>query len=195
MQFTSPAKMQFTIPANTPAEKYEVTFTPFCNWLRDNQIDPAYVDGTQLLTVTSGLISGTMHGFGPFSRQVTVPMHPQLSQEMEAIFFGPVTEAPSGQGIDHSAVALDDVAQLVRQLAEGREEAAAGKKKADEARDQILARLRESGKEYGSVQGQRVLHAKTVEKRQFQTEKFRTAHPELADEFTAMRAETRLEIL
>lgn len=186
--------MQFTIPAQTPAQTYGDLFNPFCDWLRANQIDPEYVDGSQLLTVTSGMISGTMHGFGPFSRMVTTPMPELLAAGLESVFFAG-NGHPSTQGQDADSAPMDDMAQLIKQLAEGRAKAAEGKKQADEARDQILARLRQSGKEYGSVAGQRVLHAKTLDKRVWNGTRFKADHPEMVEAYTDLRKETRLEIL
>lgn len=182
--------MQFTIPANCPEAVWGNLFWPFCNWLRANGVDPEYIDGTQLLTVTSALISGTQRGFGvPFQVDVTVPMPDMLGPELEAIFFTDTSTT------DDEAASLDDMAQWVSQLAKARKAAADAKKMADEARDQILGRLRQLDKPYGSVAGQRVVFAKSVPKSYFDKAACAAENPDIVAKYTEERSETRLEIL
>jgi hypothetical protein len=181
--------MQFTIPANCPESVWGDMFWPFCNWLQANGVDPAYIDGTQLLTVTDVLISGTAKPFGPFQVDVTAPMSPAMGASLMGIFFSDTSTT------DAEAVPMDDMAHLYQQLATARRAAADAKKSADEARDQILARLRESGKEYGAIAGQRVLYAKVIPKSYFNKAECAADNPGLIEKYTTERTETRLEIL
>ena len=183
--------MQFTIPANTPDYKYGKTAFPlFCQWLAANGVDPAYVDGTQLLTVTNALISGTQRGFGvPFQVEVTVPMPKELEGQMVNLFFTDTSTT------DDEAASLDDMAQWVSQLAKARKAAAEAKKMADEARDQILGRLKQLNKPYGAISGQRVVFAKSVPKSYFNKAACAADNPGLVEKYTEERPETRLEIL
>lgn len=182
--------MQFTIPANTPAATYGNDFEPFCQWLALNGVDPAYIDGTQLLTVTDALISGTQRGFGvPFQVDVTAPMSPAMGASLMGIFFSDTSTT------DDEAASLDDMAQWVSQLAKARKAAADAKKMADEARDQILGRLKQLNKPYGAIAGQRVVFAKSVPKSYFDKAACAAENPDIVAKYTEERLETRLEIL
>lgn len=90
---------------------------------------------------------------------------------------------------------MDDLKQWIDQLAEARRTAADAKDRADEARDQILAHLRDNKADIGTVGGRPAVEWKLVTKTQFETVKFRTDHPELAAAYTAERTENRLELL
>lgn len=186
--------MQITIPGGTTLEALGNTWVPLCEWLATNGVHPVKVKGTEPIIITDDAIHATWLSSGEgFKAQVTMPMTPELEYALTVAGFQPPEVALTDA--DSEAAPLDDMAHLVKQLEEGRALEKAGKEKADEAKVQILARLREANREYGTVNGQRVLHAKTITKSQFRTVAFRNAHPDLCKQFTTEREETRLEIL
>lgn len=172
--------MNITIPPNCrsfPAD--------FFAWLLANQVDPTNVDDTQPVLVTDSEISGTTLFATAFQLPVTVPMPEALAEEMSALF----------PGYGERIAVLDDMAQLVEQLRQARDEQSKAKDRADEARAQILARLHIEGASVGTVAGRRAVEWKSVTKSQFQTARFRADHKDLADKYTVERVENRLELL
>lgn len=161
------------------------TFDRFCSWLQANQVNPQQINGSENITVTSVMISGTTVMSTTFAMDVTVPMPADLAQVLESVYH------PS----ESDVVAMDDMAHLVKQLQDARAEGKAAKEKEDEARDQILARLRERGGEYGTVAGQRVIRAKEVISNRFLTVQFKKDHPEMAEQYTSPSTSVRLETL
>jgi hypothetical protein len=162
------------------------TFDRFCSWLLANQVNPQQINGSQNITVTSVLISGTTVFSTTFAVDVTVPMPEDLAQVLESVYH------PSE---DPEATSLDDMAHLVKQLQDARAESKAAKEKEDEARDQILARIRERGGEYGTVAGQRVVHVKAIVTKRFKTVEFKKDHPDIAEQYTGESTSYRLETL
>lgn len=161
-------------------------FDRFCRWLADNGVGAQSIDGTKHITVTSVLISGTTVLQTTFAQPVVKPMPADLAQTLESIYH---------PAEDPEATSLDDMAHLVKQLQDARAEGKAAKEKEDEARDQILARLRERGGEYGTVAGQRVIRAKEVISNRFLTVQFKKDHPEMAQQYTGESKSIRLETL
>jgi hypothetical protein len=194
--------MHITIPTGTTADDIHSAlgdqYGPFLLWLSYNGIQPDNIATGYPIEFTDQTVSLAVI-FPRFSRwdyPVTAPM-PHEIQALLAERFGGVWEnepAPD-RPTDDEAVSLDEMSHLIEQLAQARADEKAAKERAEEAKTQILARIRESGKEFGTVRGQRVVQAKTIEKTQFQTVKFRAEHPDLAGQFTTTRTETRLELL
>lgn len=203
--------MILVIPANTPAEKFGNGFHPLMNWLRQNAVDPYRVSGKHSLEIRgdnveghyfSGLSPTDNATYTPFTAPIVAPMAPELSGYLAARFGAswdgadaiPDNSAHRLQP-DEEAAPLDDIAPLIDQLRQARADSKAAKEREDEAKAEILARLKQTGREYGTVAGQRVVHAKSVTSNTFQTVKFRAAHPDLAAEFTEPKTSIRLEIV
>lgn len=171
------------------------TFDRFCSWLLANQVNPQQIDGTKHITVTSMLVSGWTVLSTTFEQPVTVPMPEDLKGALFAAYGGEYGGGTVGPSEDPEATSLDDMAHLVKQLQDARADAKAAKEREEEARDQILARLRERGGEYGTIAGQRVIHAKTIISNRFMTVQFKKDHPDLADQYTSPSPSIRLETL
>ncbi|HEX2642612.1 MAG TPA: hypothetical protein VHU81_06450 [Thermoanaerobaculia bacterium] len=201
--------MHITIPADTTAEDFQSAlggwYVPFLDWIRANSIAPESISPGFPIEITDqslalAWMTGELNGGVPVRSHGTVPVTVPMPHEIQALLaerFGGVWEnepAPDRPS-DDEAVSLDEMSHLIEQLARARADEKAARERAEEAKTQILARIRESGKEFGTVRGQRVVQAKTIEKSQFQTVKFRAEHPDLAGQFTTTRTETRLELL
>lgn len=201
--------MYLMIPANTPMERFGDALPALSDWLRANDVDPANVSGLHPLAIETHKISGHDRVTGArFEAKTQMPMPVELVGYL-ATRFGAVYD--SGDPIpdnasfrlqvngvpatDEETAPLDDIAPLVDQLRAARADGKAAKEREDEAKAEILARLKATNREYGTVAGQRVVHAKTVVSNNFQTVKFRAAHPELAAEFTEPKTSVRLEIV
>jgi hypothetical protein len=171
--------MNITIPPN--CRSFPASFFP---WLIANQVVPQQVDDSKPVHITDSEIVGVTVLQNTFRVPIVVPLTDQLAADLDQFF---------GEGA--SVTVLDDLAQLVNQLREARDEMAKAKDRADEARAQILARLHITGASVGTVHGRPAVEWKTVTKSQFQTAKFRADHKDLADEYTTTREENRLELL
>jgi len=171
--------MNITIP---PGATFGYMTRPLFDWLEANGVDPSGIDGSQPLSITEVVTAATVFGT-TVQRPVLTEMPQDLAQFLDDNFGGP------------AAVALDDMSQLIDRLAQARAEEKAAKERADEARAQILARLELSGASLGTVGGRPAVEWRRVEKKQFQTAKFRADHPDMADQYTSTRTENRLELL
>jgi len=203
--------VRFIIPPNSsfPVRDFQILAEWFveCKLVLDdiNGEWPIWVDtdGT-ILCVTSYGVAKAPAIPGPL-RQVAVrvltsagmateePM-PDLMElaEQVAAVLTPPAEPSEAQPI---AIPIDGLKQLVAQLDEARQAQRDAKDRADEARDQIIAYLRDNGGEVGTVDGRPAVEWKTVTKKQFETARFRVENPDMADEYTTERTENRLELL
>lgn len=195
--------MILVIPANTTMDRFGEALPALSAWLKDNNVWPANVSGLHELSFTTDQIAGSDRLTGDkFFAPIIAPMPEELLGYLAARFGasygeGDVVPDNADQRLspDGETASLDDVAQLIDQLRQARADSKAAKEREDEAKLEIMARLKSTGKEYGSVNGQRVVHAKTVKSNTFQTVKFRSVHPELAAEFTEEKTSIRLEIV
>lgn len=195
--------MILVIPASTPMDRFGEALPALSWWLQSNNVEPANVSGLHELSITTDQISGSDRLTGDkFFVSVGVPMPADLLGYLAARFGasygeGDVVPDNAFQRLqpDSDAASLDDIAPLIDQLRAARADAKAAKEREDEAKLEILARLKATGREYGTVAGQRVVHAKPVTSNTFQTVKFRAAHPDLAAEFTEAKTSIRLEIV
>lgn len=198
--------MHMTIPAGTTMERYGEALPALLDWLQANQIEVSYVSGAEPLEITGERIEWFDRRFAAVSGRsfvpVTVPMPEDLLGYLAARFgcvYGEGDVRPDNSAHrlppDDEAASLDDIAPLIDQLRAARSDAKAVKEREDEAKLEILARLKATNREYGTVAGQRVVHAKSVTSNTFQTVAFRQAHPELAAEFTQPKTSIRLEIV
>jgi hypothetical protein len=162
--------MRIIIPAGTPMDRFGDTFGPLMEWFQSNGLDPAKISGAYPLELTNNAISGVvLESTQPFEYAVTVPMSEPLMGGLSGRFGG-VFEGGDVRPtetyrmpVDEEAASLDDIAHMHVALRQARDAAAAAKEEADEIRDQILARLRATGKTFGSVNGARVVEMKTIE--------------------------------
>lgn len=195
--------MILVIPPNTTMDRFGDALPALSAWLDQNGVTPGYVSGLHELSITTDQIAGSYRETGEkFFQPVTVPMPLDLLGYLTARFggsYGPGDVVPDNSAHrlqpDEETAPLDDIAPLVDQLRAARADAKAAKEREDEAKAEILARLKATNREYGTVAGQRVVHAKTVVSNNFQTVKFRAAHPDLAAEFTEPKTSIRLEIV
>jgi hypothetical protein len=201
---TKEGTMHITIPAGTTMERFGASLLPLTSWLEANSLRPATIAGDMPLELTESHISAAVREVpgGPVGQviaPVRVPMSQELLNLLAPIFGGvfegddprPERDVPEPM----KEAALDDISAWVEQLEEARLTEKAAKERAEEARTAIVARLREAGAEYGTVNGQRVVKAKTIESSRFKTAEFRKAHPQLADEYTSTSTSVRLEII
>lgn len=172
-----------TIPANSDLGD---ALVPLLSWLSSNAVDPRRIDARLPVTITDSEISATTE-YGMINAPVRIPM--------PEILLGLLTELGWVEGAVSDTVDLSLMAVLVQQLAEARIAKKAATEREEEARDQILSLMSQHNAKYGNVNGRPAVRRNVIEKSQFQTVKFRNAHPELASEFTTMRTETRLELL
>jgi hypothetical protein len=195
--------MMLVIPANTTMDRFGEALPALSSWLDANGVDPANVSGLRELSITTDQVAGSYRTTDEkFFISIGVPMPEDLLGYLAARFgcvYGEGEVAPDNafQRLtgDDEAASLDDMAQWVTALATARREEKSAKERAEEARDQILARLKATGKEYGTVGGNRVVHAKKIESSRFKTTAFREEHPALAELYTSVSVSTRLEIL
>lgn len=195
--------MILVIPANTTMDRFGEALPTLSQWLAENGVMPGNVSGLHELAITTDQIAGSDRVTGDkFFAPVTVPMPQDLLGYLTARFggsYGPGDVVPDNAAHrlqpDDEAAPLDDIAVMVDRLRQARLDAKAAKEREDEAKAEILARLKATGREYGTVAGQRVVHAKEVTSNTFQTVKFRAAHPDLAAEFTEPKISIRLEIV
>jgi hypothetical protein len=201
---TKEGTMHITIPAGTTMERFGASLAPLSAWLTANGVDPAKVAGDIPLELTGTHISAGIRPWPdlPVDQVISpikVPMPQELLNLIASIFGGvfegsdprPVRDVPEPV----KEASLDDISAWIEQLEEARMTEKAAKERAEEARTAIVARLREAGAEYGTVNGQRVVKAKTIESSRFKTAEFRKAHPQLADEYTSVSTSVRLEII
>lgn len=181
---TETTMMTITIPANSDLG---AAFVPIFQWLSANAVDPTDIDATNPVMITDSEISAVTK-YGRITAPVRTPMPGDLVDLLIAAGWPPVAEP-----LD--TVDLSPMAVLVQQLAEARAAKKAATEREEEARDQILSLMSQHNAKYGNVNGRPAVRRNVIEKSQFQTVKFRNAHPELASEFTTMRTETRLELL
>lgn len=197
--------MILVIPANTDFRDF-AEFHRLADWLAANGVDITHIDGSRPVTIRTDRIewSRPLDGFGaPASMPVVVPIPDGLMTALATRFGASYTEGDVLPAItpdqrlspDEETAPLDDIAVMIDRLRQARADSKAAKEREDEAKAEILARLKATGREYGSVNGQRVVHAKPVTSNTFQTVKFRSAHPELAAEFTEAKTSIRLEIV
>lgn len=195
--------MILVIPANTTMDRFGEALPTLSAWLDANGVLPGNVSGMHELSITTDQIAGSYRTTGEkFFISIGVPMPGDLLGYLAARFgcvYGEGDVRPDNSAHrltgDDEAAPLDDMAQWVTALATARREEKAAKERTEEARDQILARLKATGKEYGTVDGARVVHAKKIESSRFQTAQLRKDLPEIADKYTAVSVSTRLEIL
>lgn len=195
--------MHMTIPAGTTMEQFGDALPALSAWLQKSGIPPADVSGFYDLTITSDQVTYFERSSEDFRAvNLGTPMPEDLLGYLAARFgcvYGEGDVRPDNSAHrltgDDEAAPLDDMAQWVTALATARREEKAAKERTEEARDQILARLKATGKEYGTVDGARVVHAKKIESSRFQTAQLRKDLPEIADKYTAVSVSTRLEIL
>lgn len=64
-----------------------------------------------------------------------------------------------------------------------------------QCRDRLVQFLEEQGAALGALDGQPVCKRSVISSRRFATARFRAAHPELAEEFTADTETTRFELI
>lgn len=196
--------MILVIPANTTMDRFGDALPTLSSWLDANGVDPATVSGLHDLNIESHKISGHSRTTGQrFEAPVVEPMWQDLLGYLAARFgcvygggeVAPMIAREDRLQPDEEAAPLDDIAPLIDQLRQARADSKAAKEREDEAKAEILARLKQTGREYGTVAGQRVVHAKSVTSNTFQTVRFRAAHPDLAAEFTEPKTSIRLEIV
>lgn len=172
--------MQITIPAAT------VGIPPaFFEWIKANGPYPEGISAANPFYITDEQIAGTtVFGTG-FEYPIVVPLDDYLAGWLLETF-GPATEPTTN---------LDDMAALVVQLEEARQAAKNATEKANEARDQILARLRMEGSSIGTVAGRPAVEVKVVESKRLDTARLRREQPDIADIYTSVSTSERLEIL
>lgn len=195
--------MQITIPPNT-----DLTDKPFApalfTWLEANGISTATVNGLQPVIIADDeIVYATLNESGPTNQPITVPMDDYLSSALINEFAIAVAagrrmtdaEVEQALGGPSGSTDLDDMAQLVTQLTDARTREKDAKAEAEEARDQILARMRERNAKIGNVGGRPAVLVKTITSTRFKTVDFRKNYPDLADQYTGTSESTRLEIL
>ncbi len=174
--------MMITIPAAT------VGLPPaFFDWLTANGVDVPGVSAAQPFHIDSGrdlLFGTTVIGTG-FELPITVPLDDYLA--------GWLLEQFGEHDTDVSV--LDDMSSLIEQLRSAREDEKNAKARAEEARDQILSRLRIEGSSVGTVDGRPAVERKIVESKRFDTTRFRREQPETAAIYTTVSTSERLELL
>ncbi len=185
------------VPANSQFP--DAMFMTLCSWLGLSGIDPAQIDGSKPIFIGGGMITAsTLTGAlqGPIQVGMPVELYNWMSahgMETDNLVHPSVMDLVTPEG--PVTLDLSDMSSLVEQLRAGREKEREGKAEAEEARDQILARLRTESADIGTVGGAPAVRWKVITKKQFETTRFRAAHPDLAAEFTGERQENRLELL
>lgn len=175
--------MQITIPAAT------VGIPPaFFGWLAKNGIQAEGISAASPLYVADDQIAGTtVFGTG-FEYPIVVPLDDYLSGWLLETFGEDPRSAPGPAN-------LDDMQLLIDQLGSAREAVRAATEQANEARDQILARLRMEGSSIGTVAGRPAVEVKVVESKRLDTARLRREQPDIADIYTSVSTSERLEIL
>lgn len=174
--------MMITIPPAT------VGLPPaFFDWLTANGVDVPQVSAANPFHIDTGaeLMSGTTVFLTEFLTPIMVPLDDYLA--------GWLLEQYGEH--DPGTSVLDDMSSLVEQLRSAREDEKNAKARAEEARDQILARLRIEGSSVGTVDGRPAVERKIVESKRFDTMRFRREQPETAAIYTSISTSERLELL
>lgn len=91
------------------------------------------------------------------------------------------------------AAPLDEIREWEALFKQARSKRKYWQEREDEAKEMIVDFLGDA--EFGSVAGQITLRYRRMEVGRFNTKKFRKAHPELAEEFTDVREERRMEVV
>lgn len=172
--------MMITIPAATP------DLPPvFFHWLAVNGVEVPQVSGATPVYINDQTIGGHTVLGSEFTRAIVVPLDDYLSGYLLNRF----GEHDAGTSV------LDDMASLVQQLAEARQAEKDAKARAEEARDQILSRLRIEGSSVGTVGGRPAVQLKVVESKRLDTARLRREQPDIADIYTSVSTSERLELL
>lgn len=212
--------MNITIPGQVEQSKLSPVRAELCDWFTSNNIDPGMVSNEWPIDFRGREVQLTLCGpeetLPPSNvagvsarrpsgrlteREYRIKLINPLTQSLIdklAPLFGGVFEGEDPRPVREMPAAdakLDDLAQWVSQLETARAEEKAAKERAEEARVQILSRLNEHGAEFGTIDGQRVVKAKTVESSRFKTVEFRKAYPDLAAQYSATSTSVRLEVL
>jgi hypothetical protein len=174
--------MQITIPAAT------IGLPPaFFQWLTANEIDVPGVSAANPfhIDLDHELLIGTTVFGTEFRHSITVPLDDYLAGWLLSTF---------GEH-DVEATPIDDMKRLYDQLGEARQAERDAKQRAVEARDQILARLRQQQARVGTLDGRPAVELKVIASRRFAKARFESDHPEMVDQYTDTTTSERLEIL
>lgn len=158
----------------------------FFDWLIANGVDVPQVNGSAPVHIYDQTIAGITVFGSEFQVAITVPLDDYLAGWLLEHF---------GEHDPDESVPLDDMSALYKQLGEAREAARQAKERADEARDQILARLRQMGATVGTIDGRPAVERKIVESSRVDTTKLRREQPDIAAIYTTTSTSERLEIL
>lgn len=172
--------MQITIPAAT------IDLPPvFFSWLQANGVDPQGVSAVSPFHITDTELMGTT----VFATQIREPITVPLDDYLSGWLLNRFGEHDAGTSV------LDDMASLVQQLADARQAEKDAKARAEEARDQILSRLRIEGSSVGTVNGRPAVQLKVVESKRLDTARLRREQPDIADIYTSVSTSEKLELL
>jgi hypothetical protein len=173
--------MHITIPAGQAVQCPSAFFA----WLAANGVIVEQVSNEHPFHVSDGELSGVTVFGTEFTVPVTVPMTEYLASWLLEHF--PETE--TGTSV------LDDMESMIDGLGKARQAAKDATEKANELRDQILARLRIEGAAIGTVGGRPAVERKVIESKRLDTAKLRREQPDIADIYTSVSTSERLEIL
>lgn len=178
--------MHVTIPAGQASTCPAALF----DWLTANGVIVPQVSNQHPFYIIDQLIMGVTVLGTEIEIPITVPMDDYLAGWMMEHFAQDLTRI----GTDET-LPIDDMSALYQQLGEAREAARQAKERADEARDQILARLRQMGATVGTIDGRPAVERKIVESSRVDTTKLRREQPDIAAIYTTTSTSERLEIL
>lgn len=175
--------MKIMIPAGRSNEAPAALF----DWAVGNGVLVPQVSDQHPVFITDEIVSGMTVFGSPFEVPVTIPMTDYLAAAL--------LETYGETDLSDDVSILDDMASLIQQLAEAREAERQAKERANEARDQILARLRVEQTHIGTVDGRPAVQVKVVESKRLDTARLRREQPDIADIYTTTSTSERLELL
>jgi hypothetical protein len=174
--------MMITIPAGRSQECPSALY----DWLIANGVVVPQVSDEHPFMITDEYVSGMTVFASGFQVPVQIPMTDYLAGWLLEHF---------GETEASDVTSLDDMATLYQQLGEARQAERDAKARAEEARDQILARLRQQQAMIGTIDGRPAVQRKVVQSSRVDTTKLRREQPDIAAIYTTTSTSERLEIL
>lgn len=174
--------MQITIPAGEAGTCPDALFV----WLNTNGVVVPQVSNEHPFHIYDETIAGMTVFGSEFQMPITIPMTDYLAGWLLENF---------GDRPGEEIMPINDMAGLVAKLESARQAARDATEQANEARDQILARLRQQGAMVGTIDGRPAVERKIVSSSRVDTTKLRREQPDIAAIYTTTSTSERLEIL
>jgi hypothetical protein len=129
------------------------------------------------------------------AEQLAKQLEPEMVNQIGVTVKDVAQPEPVDEATELATVAMDEFKSLVDQLAEARQAEKDAKDRAQEARDQIIAFLRDSKADIGTIAGRPAVEWKQLAPRKFKTGKFAVDHPDLYEQYREESPESRLDLL